>query len=141
VLPEKRIRDFDIEIGDLLRINDGRLLVRARFAEIDAIERAAYGDFALSAATHGTDLTADAGAITPRPPDITDFAGHNRRKEIGSPHHHLMRSDLFIKVEIEHDEREQPEQLAEEICRRVRKIHGVREAELSNYVTHREEPA
>ena len=50
-----------------------------------------------------------------------------------------MRSDLFIKIEIEHDEHEQPERLAEEICRRILRLHGVRNAELSNYVTQREE--
>jgi RNA-binding protein YhbY len=50
-----------------------------------------------------------------------------------------MRSDLYIKVEIEHDENEDPQRLAEEICRRVLKLHGVRLAELSSYVTRTEE--
>ncbi|MGE5645784.1 MAG: hypothetical protein ACM336_08330 [Acidobacteriota bacterium] len=50
-----------------------------------------------------------------------------------------MRTDLFIKVEIEHDEDERPERLAAEICRAALKIYGVRSAELSNYVTHPDE--
>ncbi len=49
-------------------------------------------------------------------------------------------SDLFLKIEIEHGEDENPERLAEEICRAIqRKIYGVRSAELSSYVTHREQ--
>jgi hypothetical protein len=48
-------------------------------------------------------------------------------------------SDLFLKIEIEHDDDENPERLADEICRTIqRKIYGVRSAELSSYVTHRE---
>jgi hypothetical protein len=45
----------------------------------------------------------------------------------------MARTDLFIKVEIEHDEREKPERLAAEICRQVMKVYGVRAAELSHY--------
>lgn len=52
----------------------------------------------------------------------------------------MPRSDLFVKIEIEHDERERPERLGEEICRTIRKIYGVRSAELSSYVTHASEP-
>jgi hypothetical protein len=48
-------------------------------------------------------------------------------------------TDLFIKVEIEHDADERPERLAAEICGRVLKIYGVRAAELSSFVTHPEE--
>jgi hypothetical protein len=50
----------------------------------------------------------------------------------------MPRSDLFLKVEIEHDEDERPERLAEEICRVIQRIYGVRAAELSNFVTHAE---
>jgi len=39
---------------------------------------------------------------------------------------------LFIKVEIEHDEKETPQKLAAEICRQIRKVYGVRSAEVSN---------
>ncbi len=51
----------------------------------------------------------------------------------------MPRSDLFLKVEIDHDERERPERLGEEICRTIRKIYGVRSAELSSYITHARE--
>ena len=48
-------------------------------------------------------------------------------------------TDLFIKVEVEHDQDERPERLAAEICRNILKVYGVRAAELSNFVTHAEE--
>lgn len=39
---------------------------------------------------------------------------------------------LFIKVEIEHDEKDNPQKLGAEICRQIRKVYGVRSAEVSN---------
>lgn len=46
----------------------------------------------------------------------------------------MPRTNLFIKVEIEHDVRESPELLAQEICRHILKVYGVRSAELSSAV-------
>lgn len=48
----------------------------------------------------------------------------------------MRRTDLFLKVVIEHDPQEKPERLAEEVCRHILKIYGVRSAELSSLVTH-----
>ena len=47
-------------------------------------------------------------------------------------------TNLFIKVEIEHDEAEAPERLGGEICRQVLKIYGVRSAEVSNFTAAEE---
>ena len=44
-----------------------------------------------------------------------------------------MRTNLFFKVEIEHDPHEQPEELGAEICRQLMKIYGVRLAELASF--------
>ena len=44
-----------------------------------------------------------------------------------------MRTNLFFKVEIEHDRDEQPERLGGEICRQIMKFYGVREAELTHF--------
>ena len=41
-------------------------------------------------------------------------------------------TNLFIKVEIEHDQDENPRKLGAEICRQVLKVYGVRAAELSS---------
>ena len=51
----------------------------------------------------------------------------------------MPRTDLFIKIEIEHEEGEPPERLAGEICRRILKVYGVRHAELSSAVPRAEE--
>jgi hypothetical protein len=48
-------------------------------------------------------------------------------------------TDLFIKVEIEHEGNEPPDRLAAEICRRILKVYGVRSAELSSAVARGEE--
>jgi hypothetical protein len=46
----------------------------------------------------------------------------------------MKRMDLYFKVEIELDEDERPEKVAEEIRRALQKIYVVRSAELSNAV-------
>jgi hypothetical protein len=45
----------------------------------------------------------------------------------------MSRSNLFFKVEVEHDPDEQPEKIADEICRNIRRLYGVRIAELTNF--------
>jgi hypothetical protein len=45
----------------------------------------------------------------------------------------MSRSNLFLKVEIEHDEKDPPEKLGDEICRKLLKFYGVRWAELSSF--------
>jgi hypothetical protein len=46
----------------------------------------------------------------------------------------MPRTDIYIKVELDLDEREKPERVASEICRLVRKVYGVRSAEVSSMV-------
>lgn len=46
----------------------------------------------------------------------------------------MKRVDLYIKVEVELDESESPERVANEICRQIQKLYIVRSAELSNTV-------
>lgn len=55
----------------------------------------------------------------------------------------MPRTAIYLKVEVDHDARETPEQLAEEMCRRLLKMHGVRAAELSAFVaeSHEAPPA
>jgi len=47
----------------------------------------------------------------------------------------MARSDLYLKVELDHPDEEQAQRLASEICRQILKIYGVRKAEVSNLVT------
>jgi hypothetical protein len=50
----------------------------------------------------------------------------------------MPRTDLFLKVEVDLKNGEDPERLAAEICRRILKVYGVRKAELSHMVAHNE---
>jgi hypothetical protein len=48
----------------------------------------------------------------------------------------MARIDLHIKVVVDVEPGDNVEKLAAEICRNIRKVYEVREAELSNYVRH-----
>lgn len=45
----------------------------------------------------------------------------------------MSRTNLFFKVEIEHDPEEKPDRIGDEICRQLLRLYGVRSAELSNF--------
>jgi hypothetical protein len=47
----------------------------------------------------------------------------------------MQRTNLFFKVEIEHDDADRPERLGEEIRRQLAKFYGVREVEMTNFTT------
>ena len=47
----------------------------------------------------------------------------------------VQRVDVFIKVEVELDEDEKPERVANEICRQVEKIYVARRVELSSIIS------
>jgi hypothetical protein len=44
-----------------------------------------------------------------------------------------MRTNLFLKVVVEHDPKEKPEKLGTELCRQLERSYVVRSAELSNF--------
>jgi hypothetical protein len=46
----------------------------------------------------------------------------------------MARADVYLKIELDLDELEKPERIAAEMCRILRKIYGVRQAEVSNIV-------
>lgn len=46
----------------------------------------------------------------------------------------MQRVDLYIKLELELDEKDAPEKVAGEICRQLLKNYGVRRAEVSNVI-------
>lgn len=47
----------------------------------------------------------------------------------------MSRTNLFFKVEVEHEPGEKPERLGDEIRRHLLKLYGVRDAEMSSYST------
>lgn len=50
----------------------------------------------------------------------------------------MARTDLYLKLELDHEADEKPERLASEICRQLLKMYGVRSAEVSNMVMRQE---
>jgi hypothetical protein len=103
--------------------------VLARFLQIRAVERAVHGNLPLVAAAEGADVAVYPRAETAGFSDPAYCASHSLSIE-----GELMdRINLFFKVEIEHDEDERIERLANEICRRLAKIYGVRSVEFTSF--------
>jgi len=46
----------------------------------------------------------------------------------------MKRTDLYVKVELDYDDEEKVERLAAEICRVIRRVYGVRKAEISSTI-------
>jgi hypothetical protein len=46
----------------------------------------------------------------------------------------MRRTDLYVKVELVYDDEEKVERLAMEICRLIRKVYGVRNAEVTSMI-------
>jgi len=47
----------------------------------------------------------------------------------------MSRIHLFFKVEVEQDAGEDPQRIGDEISRQIRRVYGVRTAELSSFTT------
>jgi len=47
----------------------------------------------------------------------------------------MSRTNLFFKVQVEHEPEDNPQRLGEEIARQLGKLYGVCEVELSNFTT------
>ena len=65
---------------------------------------------------------------------FTQLAGSVHRRITLSYHRCMRRTDVYLKLELVLEEKESAERVAAEICRQVRKLHGVRQAEVSNTV-------
>jgi hypothetical protein len=104
----------------------------ARIPQKLAIERTRDGHFTFRTAADTANVAADARAKAFRLPLLTDSAGHfpsiRRQGRRG-----MSRTNLFFKVEVEHDREDDPRRLGEEITRQLRKMYGVRDVELSNF--------
>ena len=51
-----------------------------------------------------------------------------------SYHRKMPRTDVYLKVELDLDDREKPERIASELVRLLKKLYGVRQAEVSSIV-------
>jgi hypothetical protein len=109
-----------------------------RVAQKRTIQRTIDGYFAPGSTALRANIAADAGAMPARTPLFTnltrDIHGETPLSYRLSYDRRMSRTDLYLKVEIDLDEREHPERLASEICRQIRKVYGVRSAEVSNII-------
>jgi len=108
--------------------------VHPRFPQKWTIQRTIDRNFASRAAALRANVGANAWAMPARTPLFTEIARDIHRETSLSYHREMPRTDLYLKVEIDLDEREHPERLASEICRQIRKVYGVRSAEVSNII-------
>ena len=44
--------------------------------------------------------------------------------------------DVYLKIEADLDDSEHPQRFAEELCRMLKKVYGVRKAEVQNLLEH-----
>ena len=51
----------------------------------------------------------------------------------------MPRTDIYLKVEVDHDREEHPEALAAELVRQLKKLYVVRHAEFTHFVTKGED--
>lgn len=131
VLAQELLSDGDILIRDGGSVEIGLTFVLVGVLQISAFERAVNGLLALGAAADRTDLAVDSGTMAARLAAVAENAIHvpqYRRRGRKS-----MRTNLFIKVIVEHDEKETPERLGAELCRQLERNYIVREAELANF--------
>jgi hypothetical protein len=110
--------------------------------QVFARTRTIDGVFTLLAAALWADAATDAGTIASRASLVADFAGNvqgfalvltltlclHRIIQI------MARTYIYIKVEIDLDDKEKPDRIANEICQKVSKVYGVRTAEVTSMV-------
>jgi len=106
----------------------------ARLPQILAIEWTIDGILAFGPAAGRANLSIDARTMAFGAPFFTKFAGIVHAGLPSSYHRKMPRTDLYLKVELDLDSNESPERVAAEICRLVRRVYGVRKAEVSSMV-------
>lgn len=50
----------------------------------------------------------------------------------------MVRTDLYLKVQLDHGDDERPQKLADEIARQLLKVYAVRNVEVQNVVSDRD---
>jgi hypothetical protein len=135
VLLDEALRDPDVLVGNGRGVDRDGFVVAPRILEVLTIEGTIDRDLPLRAAANGANVAADTGTEAPGTASFANRAGHSLSIEVGGNAHGMSRTNLFFKVEIEHDPEEKPEKIGDEIRRQLMKFYGVRDAELSNYST------
>ena len=134
VLADKFIGNANVPIGNFGGGNRSKLFVMARGLKVLAVVRAIDRVFALRTAALRANIASNARAVSARASLVADLTGNVHRRMSLSYHRGMPRTDLYLKVELDLDEKENPERIASEICRTLRKLYGVRYAEVSSMV-------
>jgi hypothetical protein len=108
--------------------------MNARLSQKFAIQRTIDGNLAPGAAALRANFSAHAGTKPAGTPLFAKLTKDTHRETPLSYHREMPRTDLYLKVVIDLDDQEQPERLASEICRQIRRVYGVRSAEVSSIV-------
>jgi hypothetical protein len=125
---------LNIEIRNVFFGQRRSPFMNARLAQKRTIQRAIDRDFAPGPTALGANFTFHAGTKPAGTPLFAKLTKDTHRETSLSYHRKMPRTDLYLKVEIDLDQKEQPERLALEICRQIRRVYGVRAAELMNVV-------
>jgi hypothetical protein len=134
VLADELLAQADVLVRKLLLADRRWSLVKTGLPEMLAGRGTVDRILPLGAATLRADIAPDARTMPPRASFAAKFARDTHRRISLSYHRDMRRTDLYLKVELYLDDNEQPEKLAAEICRIIRKVYGVRSAEVSSMI-------
>jgi hypothetical protein len=134
VLADELLAQADVLVRKLLLADRRRSLVKTGLPEMFTGRGAVYRILSPGAATLRANVTPGARTVPPRASFAAKFARDTHRRISLSYHRDMRRTDLYLKVELILDDKEQPEKLAAEICRMIRKVYGVRSAEVSSMI-------
>jgi len=127
-------RNADVGKRDAGEIYFGRLFAQPGFSEISAIERTVDRILTLGTATNRANFSPYSGTIAAGCPHLANNTFHGGRRHLHRIIEVMARIDLYVKIDLDLPDSEQPEKLAAEICRQIRKVYGVRAAEVQNMV-------
>jgi hypothetical protein len=134
MLANELLAQADVLVRKLLLGDRRRSLVKTGLPEMFTGRGAVDRILPLCTATLRADIAPDARTMPPRASFAAKFARDTHRRISLSYHRDMRRTDLYLKVELYLDDKEQPEKLAAEICRIIRKVYGVRSAEVSSMI-------
>jgi hypothetical protein len=134
VLADELLAQADVLVRKLLLADRRWSLVKTGLPQMFTDRGAVDRILPLCTATLRADIAPDARTMPPRASFAAKFARDTHRRISLSYHRDMRRTDLYLKVELHLDDNEQPEKLAAEICRIIRKVYGVRSAEVSSMI-------
>lgn len=125
------IGELDVGMGQRLGVDFRHPVMVPRVAQELTIKGTIDGLLTLRAAARRANLLIQRRAGAPRRAGFAEGAGGTFQtcyRTIRS----VKSIDVYIKVEVDLNETEHPKKFAEELCRILKKVYGVRKAEINN---------